>query len=99
MDDVLDNFLYTQGCCFLSLVVHGNVEFVVKSKNFQIRLQAERASYLDGISRTEQARSERKKELAHDQQVIRQNLWAKASAKDEKRKAYFFVLLHMRLSK
>ncbi|CAD7961606.1 unnamed protein product [Amoebophrya sp. A25] len=52
-----------------------------------IRLQAERASFLEGIERTEISRSERKKELAHDLQVIRQNLWAKASAKDEKRKA------------
>jgi len=53
-----------------------------------IRLQAERTAFLESIERTAQARDERKKELAHDQQVIRQNLWANASAKDEQRKAY-----------
>lgn len=50
-----------------------------------IRLQAERNLKIEGEERTWQARKERQRELAHDMNQIRKNLWDKHSEKDQKR--------------
>jgi len=51
-----------------------------------IRMQAARCGNFENEERKEQSRAERQKELAHEMNVIRKNLWYKHHEKEEERK-------------